>query len=144
MMSHQVLVASDSAFRRAWCIDELTSNGMDVTTATDGVDCIAKMRSARPDVVLLELSLLWGGSQGVLAIRAEEQALQSIPVVILAVDGFAAEWYQSAQYSIQGFLLRRPSSELLVSTLLAALRRTGWDTPEASSTVHEQSRSTLI
>ncbi|WP_040591616.1 ANTAR domain-containing protein [Schlesneria paludicola] len=144
MMSHQVLVASESAFRRAWCVDELVLNGMDVTTATDGVDCIAKMRDVRPDVVLLELSLLWGGSQGVLAIRAEEHALQSIPVVLLAVDGFAAEWYQSAQYSIQGFLLRRPSSELLVSALLAAMRRADRETREISSSVQGPSRTTLF
>lgn len=141
-MPHQVLVASESAFRRTWYVDELTSNGMDVTTASDGVDCITKMCHVRPDVVLLELSLLWGGSQGVLAVRAEERWLQSIPVVLLGVDGFAAEWYQSAQYSIQGFLLRRPSTELLVSTLLAATDSTE-RLAEGASGCPERTQSTL-
>lgn len=118
-MPIHVLVASTSAYRRSRYVDELSSRGMQVTVAMDGIDCIARMRSARPDVLLLELSLLWGASHGVLAVRSEEPDLQTIPVVLMAVDGMTDEWYSAAQYSIQGFLLHRTSGELLASTLKA-------------------------
>lgn len=121
MTSLKVLAASPSAFRRDWYVDQLRLYGMDVATAIDGIDCVAQMRTLRPEIVVLEPSLLWGGSVGVLAVRAEETELVQIPVVLVAANGISANWYQLAQYSLQGLLLRRPSGQKLASALHAAI-----------------------
>ena len=118
MMPTQVLVASASAYRRWWYVEQLRLYGMKAATAVDGLDCIEQMRTSRPDVVLLEPSLLWGGSDGVLAVRSEDTSLQNIPVVLVAFDGVSVAWYQLAQYSLQGLLLRLPSGQELAATLL--------------------------
>ncbi|HEY0982260.1 MAG TPA: hypothetical protein VGE80_09055, partial [Schlesneria sp.] len=87
MMPIHVLVASSSAYRRWWYVEQLQQHDMEVTTAHDGLTCIQQMRACLPDVVLLEPSLLWGGSHGVLAVRSQEPEFQHIPVVLVAVDG---------------------------------------------------------
>ncbi|WP_397569705.1 hypothetical protein [Schlesneria sp. T3-172] len=121
MMPIHVLVASSSAYRRWWYVEQLQQHDMEVTTAHDGLTCIQQMRACLPDVVLLEPSLLWGGSHGVLAVRSQEPEFQHIPVVLVAVDGISPDWYELSRYSVQGLLLRRPSAQKLAATLYAAL-----------------------
>lgn len=120
-MSLQVLAASASAYRRCWYIEQLPRYEIDVTAVANGVECIAVMKARKPDVLLLEPSLLWGGSIGILAVRSEEADLKDIPVVLIAVDGVSPEWYQLAQYPVQGLILRRQSGQKLAATLLAAV-----------------------
>ena len=121
MTSMKVLAASQSAFRRDWYVDQLRLYGIEVATAVDGIDCVVQMRTWHPEIVVLEPSLLWGGSVGVLAVREEETELRQIPVVLIAANGISANWYQLAQYSLQGLILRRPSGQKLASVLLAAI-----------------------
>lgn len=121
MMSIHVLVASSSAYRRWWYVEQLQLHDLEVSTAHDGLNCIQQMRAILPDVVLLEPSLLWGGSHGVLAVRSEDPEFQNIPVVLIAVDGVSPDWYELSRYSVQGLLLRRPSGQKLASTLHAAI-----------------------
>ena len=45
----------------------LTERGYEVETSTDGLDCLAKLRQVTPAVLVLDLELLWGGGDGVLA-----------------------------------------------------------------------------
>jgi hypothetical protein len=96
---------------------------MEVATAVDGIDCIKIMRKLQPEVLLLEPSLLWGGSQGVLAVRSEEPELQDIPVVLIAVDGVSLEWFQLSRYSVQDLIVRRTSGRKLSAALYAATGR---------------------
>lgn len=96
---------------------------MDVVSAVDGIDCVQKMRTLQPGVVLLEPSLSWGGSEGVLAVRSEESDLQQIPVVLIAIDGVSVEWFQLARYSVQDLLVRRPSGHRMATVLVAAAQQ---------------------
>ncbi len=57
--------------------------GFAVQTAAGGVDCLQRLYSALPNVVLLERELLWGGADGVLAVMREEPAMMSVPVIIM-------------------------------------------------------------
>ncbi len=63
--------------------------GFDVATASDGVDCLSEMREFRPDVLVLDLDLLWGGADGVLAAMHESGHDRPIPVVL------TTRWIQS-------------------------------------------------
>jgi CheY-like chemotaxis protein len=54
-----------------------------VTTAVDGVDCVSKLRDLRPDLLVLEPALLWGGCDGVLARIREEPDLPLVPILLL-------------------------------------------------------------
>ena len=121
--SLQVLVASSSAYRRGWYLEQLPRYGVDVEVADDGLECIQKMRTLRPSVVLLEPVLLWGGSSGVLAVRSEEPDLLNIPVVVIAIEGVSVECFQLSHYLIQNLLVRRSSGQKLAAVLYAAARQ---------------------
>ena len=106
-----------------WYVEQLHRYEMEVVTASNGLECVERLRTSPPEIILLEPSLLWGGSHGVLAVRSEDAELQNIPVVLIAVDGVSPEWYQLAQYSVQGLLLRRQSGQKLAATLHAAVEQ---------------------
>src|SRR5438067_11067086 len=52
----------------------LTECGYEVEAASDGLDCLRKLRQVIPAVLVLDLELRWGGGDGVLA-RLREESL---------------------------------------------------------------------
>ncbi|MGE5191332.1 MAG: response regulator [Deltaproteobacteria bacterium] len=56
--------------------------GFEIATASDGVDCLSAMREFHPDALVLDLELLWGGAEGVLADLRENSQAPPIPVVL--------------------------------------------------------------
>lgn len=116
-MRLQVLFVSDSEFRRNWYACQLQVFGIDVEAVVGGVDCIMRMREKRPDVIVLEPSDLWGGSEGILAVRADDAALQLVPIVVLSEHGISASMYHLARYSIQLFYGHIPSINELARSL---------------------------
>lgn len=112
-----VLVASDSAYRRNQYVEELGHNGIDATAVAGGVDCIERMRSEPPDAIVLETEFHWGGCEGVLAVRSEEPLLERIPVLLIAADGISSDVYCLAPFVVQGFFGRVPSTRALVTSL---------------------------
>jgi DNA-binding response OmpR family regulator len=71
----QELVASYRAF--------LLRDGFDVITATDALDCVAKLRAFMPDALVLDPALPWGHGEGVLAMMYEDRRVPLIPVMVL-------------------------------------------------------------
>jgi DNA-binding NtrC family response regulator len=54
-----------------------------VETASDGLDCLVKLRRLKPAVLVLDLDLRWGGSERVLAWLREEDPMPKVPVVLM-------------------------------------------------------------
>jgi DNA-binding response OmpR family regulator len=61
----------------------LSQEGFEVTAASSGLECVARLRERVPDVLVLEPQLPWGGGEGVLAMMGEIPALAVIPVMVL-------------------------------------------------------------
>jgi len=62
--------------------------GYEVESASDGLDCLMKVRQVMPAVVVLDLELRWGGGDGVLAWLREESPAPGMPVVLTARAGY--------------------------------------------------------
>jgi DNA-binding response OmpR family regulator len=62
----------------------LSRNGFEVAVATSGLDCVAKLRSFGPDILVLEPDLPWGQGEGVLALMREEVDTPAVPVLVLS------------------------------------------------------------
>lgn len=60
----------------------LSELGFDVTTAGNGVDCVARLRERTPHLIVLDAGLLWGRAEGVLAIIAERADVSDVPVLV--------------------------------------------------------------
>src|SRR5262249_2199386 len=63
-----------------------SDHGYETETASDGLDCVSKLRSFLPDVLVLDLDLLWGGGDGVLAHIREDATLPRVPVILMTPE----------------------------------------------------------
>jgi len=63
----------------AW---RLSSYSFEVETGGDVLECLARLRRAVPDLLILDLDLPWGGGDGVLAILREDPRLLPTRVVL--------------------------------------------------------------
>jgi DNA-binding response OmpR family regulator len=82
-MKPRVLLADADAAMSGLCRAYLSHFGYQVDTALDGAECLAKLRSRHPDLLLLDRGLPGGGGERVLAqIRGEDGP--HVPVVMIA------------------------------------------------------------
>ncbi|MBV8455292.1 MAG: response regulator [Acetobacteraceae bacterium] len=61
--------------------------GFDLETASDGLDCVEKLRRVTPAVLVLALELRWGGGDGVLAWLREQGVESGVPVILTYTAG---------------------------------------------------------
>jgi len=69
----------------------LSRHGLQVKTATNGLESVAHMRCDVPDVVVLQRELLWGGSEGVRACMQQVPEWSEIPVILTLDDEVTEE-----------------------------------------------------
>lgn len=63
------------------CAARAIRAGYRVETAATGIDCLARLRTARPDLLVFVGNLPWGGSDGVIQAAGEAGALAGTAVV---------------------------------------------------------------
>ncbi|MCE9607900.1 MAG: response regulator [Planctomycetia bacterium] len=79
-MNMQLLLCESNESSLGELRDYLTGRGFDVEVASNGLQCLLLLREMRPDIVVLNWELPWGGGDGVLSVLQEEFRL--LPVVI--------------------------------------------------------------
>jgi DNA-binding response OmpR family regulator len=99
----------------------LCERGYAVETASDGLDCLAKLRRLRPAAIVLDWQLHWGGGDGVLSLLREESALSAIPVVLTATAGYPMDATDNMEPPIVSFLPKPFALTTLLETVRAAL-----------------------
>lgn len=66
----------------------LTARGCEVAIATNGLQCLEKLRALAPAVLVLDPEILWGGGDGVLEwLTGEEPLAPPIVVLLESPDG---------------------------------------------------------
>jgi CheY-like chemotaxis protein len=79
----RVLIADPDSSLALLYAEVLERSGYEVKLTTSGLDCLARLRSFRPDVLVLDPNLPWGGGDGVLALMQEE-SLEDAQVILLS------------------------------------------------------------
>jgi len=82
-MPTRVLIADGDGSLLAAYRDFLSRNGFNVLTAPDGLKCINALRCFKPDALILELDIPWGGGMGVLEVMHEQLDVPLVPVLVL-------------------------------------------------------------
>jgi DNA-binding response OmpR family regulator len=83
-----------------------SERGYVVETASDGLDCLAKLRQATPAAVVLDLELPWGGGDGVLAWLRDEGAGSGVAVILTATAGCSLDVSEDIEPPVIGLLLK--------------------------------------
>jgi len=99
----------------------LSERGYDVEAASDGLDCLAKLRRATPAAVVLDLELLWGGGDGVLSWLREERTATGLPVILTAMAGANPDAIEHVGPPVVRFLAKPFSLTTLLESVRAAV-----------------------
>ena len=102
----ETLLASNRSF--------LSRNGFKVATAANGLDCLAKLRDFKPDVLVLDPEMAWGQGDDVLALMQEEADVPNVPVLLLSD---AEPRVLGPAYSIQEHRAKPLAPELLANSI---------------------------
>lgn len=80
-MRRKILFVEDDEFSVSFYGNELKNAGFELVTASDGMDALAKIKSEKPDLILLDLILPHKNGFEVLE---ELKGKKSMPIVILS------------------------------------------------------------
>lgn len=81
MQLHVLLADSDEVLLGGYWV-HLSGQGIGVSTVTNGLECLAALRAAAPDVLVIDSELRWGSGLGVLALMRENDT-PTVPVLLL-------------------------------------------------------------
>jgi DNA-binding response OmpR family regulator len=99
--------------------------GFDLETASDGLDCVAKLRRVTPAVLVLALELRWGGDDGVLAWLREEGAKSGVPVILTITAGNPPHRAAFTEPPVVDHLCKPFELTALLESVRSAVARTG-------------------
>jgi DNA-binding response OmpR family regulator len=101
----------------------ITARGYRVETASDGLDCLAKLRRATPAAVLLDLDLRWGGGDGVLAWLRAEKAASGVAVILTAKAGCPRDVTDVIEPPVVRFLRKPLALPVLLESVRSAIAK---------------------
>jgi len=116
-----VLVVDDEPKIIQLARDYLEHAGFDVLTARDGEAALAAIRSAKPDLVVLDLGL--PGLDGLDVTRAVRKDL-NVPIIMLTARGEETDKLVGLELGADDYLTKPFSPKELVARVRAVLRRT--------------------
>jgi DNA-binding NtrC family response regulator len=130
-MRHTLLIAEGDAelcdvYRRF-----LAARGFTVETATNGLDCLEKLRRVKPTALVLDHNLHWGGGDGVLAWLREQDAPPDVPVVLTANAAYQPQDADATRPPVVKFLPKPFPLTALLESVGAAISNWGIEKPPA-------------
>lgn len=121
--SARVLIADPDQYLLYVYRKHLEQQGFAVTTAMNGLECVHKLREARPDVLVMDPCLPWGSGDGVLALISEDSDMPRIPVIILTDARDRGVLYRLAPFRVDDFQIKPLSGRQLTERIRAFVRR---------------------
>jgi CheY-like chemotaxis protein len=114
----QILVIEDDDVARTLLQRLLTRRFLcKVHEARNGREGLDKVRSLRPDLVLLDVMMPELDGIGVLEAIRSDPVFAALPVVIVSSDGGGDKVVKMVQLGISGFLLKPIKSELITERI---------------------------
>ena len=122
-MAERVLVVEDEADIQNLLAHVFRREGFDVVTAEDGQDALAKVRSERPDLVLLDLMLPRVPGIEVLKKVKSEAETRGLPVILLTARGEEIDRVLGFELGADDYVTKPFSPREVVLRARAVLRR---------------------
>jgi DNA-binding response OmpR family regulator len=122
LMSLRVLIADPDESLFDSYREYLEQEGLTVVTATNGLECIERLRDSSPDVLVLEPELPWGWGDGVLAMMQEEPDVPVVPVIVLSLGRDRQVLYRLAPFQLDDYQLKPLNARRLAQRIRAVIR----------------------
>jgi carbon storage regulator CsrA len=116
-MSIHVLIADPNEYLSDSYSNYLSQHGFKVDTASNGLECVEKLREFMPDILVLEPMMPWGGGDGVLALMHNDLDMAIIPIMILTYGCDPSVLYNISPYSISDFQIKPMSPRRLAERI---------------------------
>jgi len=117
----------------------LLQHGHDVKSASDGLECTDILYDFIPDVVVLDCDLLWGGSDGVIALMRHHPNLSQTPIILIAEEDPRAEFDDTLNAALVGWLPRPYRLSELLTQIEIGSRSLRFAKPGQGSLILESS-----
>ena len=117
-MSIHVLIAEPDASLLETYREFLTKKGFEVTTTTNGADCVESLRRCRPDVLILEPCLDDCWRDNLLPLMRDAPDLSRVPVIVLTRDDRGQREFPIHEYFVKPISMSRLAS--LIETTVAS------------------------
>ncbi len=128
-----VLVVDDETVLAEMVSMALRYEGWDITTANDGASAISAARTARPDVVVLDVML--PDMSGLEVLRRLREQNPSLPVLLLTAKDAVEDRIAGLTAGGDDYVTKPFSIEEVVLRLRALLRRTGVTTEDSGAQI---------
>ena len=100
----KILLIEDDKFFQKFYSTKLTEQKVEIEVASDGGEGLLKMRSFKPDLVLLDLIMPKVDGFTVLSTRAQEEELKKIPVVVFSTLGQEKDVSNAVKLGANGYI----------------------------------------
>lgn len=100
MLPNQILIATSDRFLRNEYELALRRAGYYVATAESGIECMDRIRDFRPELVVLDTDLFWGGADGVMDVLESDSQAPTIPILLLTPRLNRRVLYQLSRFAI--------------------------------------------
>ena len=112
-----VLVVDDSPTDRQFLSDLLAKNGYKVSTADNAEEAIAKAKSLKPDLVLMDVVM--PGQNGFQATRvlASDETTKHIPIIICSTKGQETDKVWGLRQGAKDYIVKPPNEGALIGRI---------------------------
>jgi two-component system phosphate regulon response regulator PhoB len=121
-MTADVLVVEDEPDIRSLIAHHLEREGFRCRTAASGVDALAAVRAAKPDLVVLDLML--PGMDGLEVCRRLRADTTALPIIMLTAKADEVDRVVGLELGADDYVVKPFSPKELVARVRAVLRRT--------------------
>lgn len=105
-VKEKILIAEDDTYISLAYKDGLVRAGFEVITATDGEEAIRKIKSEKPDLVLLDLIMPVKNGFDVLKEVCGSETLKCIPVIVLSNLSQESEMKEAMELGAMDYLVK--------------------------------------
>jgi DNA-binding response OmpR family regulator len=120
-MTERILIVEDDPIFRSIIEDNLTSEGYRVDTVGDGAAALAYVRTASPDLIILDLTLPdWDGLELCPLLRRQ----RDVSIIMLTARGQKVDKLQGLKVGADDYIVKPTDMEELIARVKVVLRRT--------------------
>ena len=135
MAQYKILIVEDEEDVRELLRYNLEKNGYQIEAALDGKAALTRARSAKPDLVLLDLMLPKIDGLQVCRSLKGDAATADIPVIMLTAKGTEADIVTGLEMGADDYITKPFSPRVLLARIKAVLRRRSQPPPSEKAVI---------